>query len=361
MRRADVRSALVAVAVHGAGLALLVLVAPGDTQKPIEARAETPPAEIELDVRDVRESGDSPAVTRSPAMPADRPARTAPSGPATATTQSLETRTSAARGPETPPSPESPAPDLDLSQYFRRPTTLSADSIGLGPRNVFLGGLPGGPERPPAPNRSAPHEAPGVEQSIRDALSERDREIGLAASGPIVGVAEEISRASETPWNSRATFEVTTDASGAVAAVRLLNASEAWGAWERVAKDLHAALRGRTLHVPAGSTGLAVTLDVVSRLQLPSGHDPDMAVSVLGLPVKKAPATSKKPQRVEILKPEVTIRDVDPQPDLSPPVKLPLKHVVIGLQLLVLGIDPTDLTPRPLRVVHSRIVREHGL
>ncbi len=359
MRRADVRCALVALAVHCAGLALVVLVAPGGTRKPMDARAETPPAEIELDVRDGRESGDSPAVARSPA---DTPARNAP-GPATATTRSLnlETWASAARGPEAPPSPESPAPDLDLSQYFRRPTTLSADAIGLGPRNVFLEGLVGGPERHPAANPSAQNEAPGVEQSIRDALSERDREIGLAAGGPIVRVAEEISRASETPWNSRATFEVITDASGAVVALHLLNASEAWGAWERVAKDLHAALRGRTLHVPEGSTGLAVTLDVVSRLQLPSGHDPDMAVSVLGLPVKKAPSASRNPQRVDILKPELTVRDVDPPPDLGPPVKLPPKHVAIGLQLLVLGIDPTDLTPRPLRVVHARIVREHGL
>jgi hypothetical protein len=335
-------------------------VAPGGTQQRMDALTKKPP-EIELDVRDERDNGGSPAIASAPAMSAHPIARAAPSGPATATKQSLETGAAAARSPEMPPSPESPAADVDLSQYFRRPVTLSADAIGLGGRNVFLEGLPGSPERPPAANPSGLNEAPGVEQSIRDALSERDREVGLAAGGPIVGVAEEISRASETPWNSRATFEAITDASGAVTAVHLLNASEAWGAWERVAKDLHAALQRRTLHVPAGSAGLAVTLDVVSRLQLPSGHDPDMAVSVLGLPVKKAPSTSKNPQRVDILKPELTVRDVDPPPDLGPPVKLPLKHLVVGVQFFVLGIDPTDLTPRPLRVVHARIVREHEL
>jgi hypothetical protein len=327
-----------------------MLVAPEETRRPIDGSAETPPSQIELDLRDVPENADSPVPARSPATTAHAGARSTPSGSAAATAPGLETAT-----------PEPPAANLDLSQYFRRPPKLSADAIGLGPRNVFLDGLAGGAERHPASGQSIQNEAPGVDQSIRDALSDRDREVGLAAGGPIVGVAEEISRASETPWNSQATFEVVTDASGAVTAVHLLNASEAWGAWAQVAQDLNAALRGRTLRVPAGSSGLAVTLDVVSRLQLPSGHDPDIAVSVLGLPVKKAAATSKQPQRVDILKPEVAVRDVEPRPDSSPPVKLPLKQLVVGLQLLVLGIDPTDLTPRPLRVVHARVVRERGL
>jgi len=358
MRGADVRCALVAVAVHGTGLALLMLVAPGETRRPMDGRAETPPSEIELDLRDVPENGDLPAPTRSPAITAHTGARSTPWTSAAPTARGLEA--ASARGLEAA-TPESPAANLDLSQYLRRPPALSAAAVGLGPRNVFLDGLPGGAERPPVSGPSVPNEAPGIDQSIRDALSDRDREVGLAAGGPIVGVAEEISRASETPWNAQATFEVVADASGAVTAVHLLDASEAWGAWAQVAQDLNAALRGRTLRVPAGSSGLAVTLDVVSRLQLPSGHDPDMAVSVLGLPVKKAPATSKQPQRVDVLKPEVAVRDVEPRPDLGPPLKLPPKHLVVGLQLLVLGIDPTDLTPRPLRVVHARIVRERGL
>ena len=38
-------------------------------------------------------------------------------------------------------------------------------------------------------------------------------------------------------------------------------------------------------------------------------------------------------------------------------MKLPQYEVQV-VKLLGLDIDPTDLTPRPLRVVHARVVRE---
>jgi hypothetical protein len=172
---------------------------------------------------------------------------------------------------------------------------------------------------------------------------------------------EDVARASATPWNSQATFEVVADAGGEVTSVRLVNASEAWGDWERVAADLRGALRRLVLRVPAGAAGVEAMLEVTSRFQLPSGHDPMTEVSVLGVPLKKAPPTAKRPMHVDILKPQISVVDVAPSPDLSAPIKLPEKQLVIGVTILGLAVDPTDLTPRPLRVVHARVTREHLL
>ncbi|HXN30526.1 MAG TPA: hypothetical protein VN894_01645, partial [Polyangiaceae bacterium] len=89
--------------------------------------------------------------------------------------------------------------------------------------------------------------------------------------------------------------------------------------------------------------------------------DPVTEVSIFGVPVKKAPPTAKQPMRVDILKPQVSVVDVAPSPDLNAPIKLPEKQLVIGVTVLGLGVDLTDLTPRPLRVVHARVTSEHLL
>ncbi|MGA7120697.1 MAG: hypothetical protein WBY94_11395 [Polyangiaceae bacterium] len=238
---------------------------------------------------------------------------------------------------------------------------LSRESLGLDPRSVLLAGLERAGERAASAPVPEHNEAPGVGQSVRDALAEHDRALGLGAAGPIVAIAEEVARASSTPWNSNATIKVLVDATGAVAAVRLVRVSEAWGDWGRVASDLREALRRLTLRVPKGSSGVEATIEVTSRFQLPSGHDPVTEVSVLGVPLKRAPPTAKQPMRVELLKPQLSIADVAPPPDSNAPIKLPEKQLVIGITLLGLEIDPTDLAPRPLRVVHARVTAEHVL
>jgi hypothetical protein len=254
----------------------------------------------------------------------------------------------------------SPAAPAEAPLDVRAPLSLSADAIGLGGRNVFLGALPDGAG--PAPQKEGPpaNVAPGVQQSLRDALHERDHGIGLDIGGPVVAVAEELTRPSNTPLNSRAVFEVIADADGNVTSVSLVDVSQGRSEWEHIAASLGQALRTRKLHVPAGTGGVTMTLEVASRWQLPSGHDPETEVSVLGIPVKKAPRESKQPKKVEILKPELKIVEAPPQPETPTGVKLPQYQLHV-VDLFSLDIDPTDLTPRPLRVVHARIVRERVL
>jgi hypothetical protein len=173
-----------------------------------------------------------------------------------------------------------------------------------------------------------------------------------------VTAAEASVRESDVPLNAHAVLEARADAQGDVVSVRILGESAGRADWEDVARRVREALRSRKLRVPSGSGGVVVTLDVTSRWQLASGHDPDVEVAVAGQPVKPAAPESKNPVHVDVLKPEVKVEEVEPPPDLSPPVKLPPQHAEARIKILGVDFDVTDLTPRPSRVVHARIVRE---
>ncbi len=345
MRGLGLRWVVVALAMHGLVVALLLLLAPVRREHDLSTLPPRAPDSLDLEPSE-------PLAEPGPAIASAAAAR-------------LATTPAASRAPfrGAPPDAagESPAPSASGSAAFDRPLDLSAAALGLDGRNPFLAGLPGAPDKAPSAGSRERNEAPGMQQSVRDVLQEHDRQLGLGAGGPIVGLAEDVARASATPWNSRATFEVVADARGVVTAVRLVDASEAWGDWERVVADLRDALRRVVLRVPAGAAGVQATLEVMSRFQLPSGHDPVTEVNILGVPVKKAPPTAKQPMHVDILKPQISMVDVARSPDLNAPIKLPEKQLVIGVTILGLAVDPTDLTPRPLRVVHARVTREHVL
>jgi hypothetical protein len=244
----------------------------------------------------------------------------------------------------------SATPQADLSG-------LSNEALGLATRNVFLGRLPDAPSPSPSSGESSPDDvAPGVQQSVRDALRDRDHEIGLDVGGPVVAIAEQVTRPSSAPLNSRAVFEVVADGRGDVTSVRLVDASEGWREWEKVASALAGAMRGRPLRTPQG-TGMAITLEVTSRWQLPSGHDPDTQVSVFNVPVKRAPAEAKHAMHVDILKIDPKIVETPPQPGTSTSIQLPAYQLQLGT-IFGTDIDPTDIAPRPMRVVHARILKE---
>jgi hypothetical protein len=150
--------------------------------------------------------------------------------------------------------------------------SLANESLGMGGRNPFVGAVPdmGGP--PASPSGPAPEAnvAPGIQKSLHDALAARDHEAGLDNGGPLVAIAEEATRPSDTPENSRAVFEVSIDANGDVTGVRVVNASKGRQDWERVASRMGETLRTRRIP-PRGHGGIVVTLEIRSRFTLPSG------------------------------------------------------------------------------------------
>src|SRR6185437_2616285 len=117
------------------------------------------------------------------------------------------------------------------------------------------------PDRPDATLPSGDtNVAPGIQQSLRDALHDRDHALGLDSGGPIVAVLEGLARPSDTPVNSRAVFEVAADSEGHVTAVRLVDASEGFDRWDKLSAALRAALQSQHLRVPRGAAGVVVTL-----------------------------------------------------------------------------------------------------
>jgi len=284
----------------GALLAHLTAFACLAASRPLVTPLASAPAPMEVEVEE------APAPDRPPAAPVSGSVPTPVHVASTPTPTPTPTSTSTATSTPTATSP------LDLSP----PPPLSADQLGLGDRRLFLGQLPDHP----APSASLapegiPNVAPGAQQSMRDALRAHDHALGLDVGGPIVAVAEEVVRPSDTPVDSHAVFQITADASGNVTSVVLLDASEARGAWERVASSLAGALRSRRLTM-RGHPGAVITLDMTSRWVMPSGSKPR-------------------------------------KPFSSPHVGASGTGLTYSM-----AFDVTDIGARPLRSVHARILGE---
>jgi hypothetical protein len=256
---------------------------------------------------------------------------------------------------------------------------LSNDALGLGTRNALLAGMldagAGGAEL--ARREGGDNVAPGIEASLHDALRDGDVAAGYGAGGPLIGPAEDAARASDTPWNSSATFEVSADASGVITAVHLVDASQAWGPWEKVAARLLGAMRERKLRVPSRGKGVVVTLQVTSHSALPSGAparydgnvaDPSELRRIAKDLVPSRPASAPAPsattadraQHVDMLKPAPRVEDATPQADNAVNLRIP-KDRASGVDVLRIPFDMSDIGQRPARSVHARVLRERTL
>jgi hypothetical protein len=256
--------------------------------------------------------------------------------------------------------PEGSVPPSSPPEASSPLAALSADALGIGTHNRFIASLPESPSASGSDKPPVDNVAPGAQQALRDGLHAHDHDVGLDLGGPLVALAEKLTRPSTTPVNSSARFEVTADASGHVTAVTLLDASEGWGDWDKLVSALADALRTRALRVPAGTRGVAVTVEVTSREQLPSGFEPGIDVTVLNIPLKKAPPDQKRPRRVEVLKIEPKVEEVPPDPSLTSPAKLPQYRVQL-LKIFGFAFDPVDIGAPAQRVVHARVVAERTL
>jgi hypothetical protein len=311
-----------------------ILLEPSDEATPVETTIEAPPA------------GESDrALAR-----ADRVA-------------SVETSRLAPALPETAPTGAEPAPSSTPGSVQLEPSApqglagMSNDALGLGTRNVLMGsfldgGAPRGGEQ--RGGDESTNVAPGIEASLRDALHDHDVALGYGSGGPLIGPAEELTRASETPWNSTATFEVSADANGQITAVRLVDVTEGWGPWQRVAGNLLGALHDRKLRIPARGKGMIVTLQVASKRALPSGASLHYEARVGPRPSPKPGDAPPSAQQVEVLKGASKTEDTNSKDDNA--VSAPSV-----IDLVTTPFDLSDLGARPMRSVHARVLREKAL
>jgi hypothetical protein len=100
--------------------------------------------------------------------------------------------------------------------------------------------------------------------------------------------------------------------------------------------------------LPTAAKGAQMRIEIVSAWKLPSGHDPGVDVSVLGLPVSKG--EGKQSTKVELLNPIPKLQAVELAPGVN--VSVPTVNVTV---IAVAG-DPADIGARPRRVVHARLL-----
>jgi hypothetical protein len=185
--------------------------------------------------------------------------------------------------------------------------------------------------------RDAPASAPGADAmaSVQRGVDLRDREVGLGAGGPLVGVTRDAVRDGLTASVGHALLEFRTDGTGLVIGVRVLESNAERRAWDDVAAHLAESASKKRLRVPPGAKGVAVTVRVESAMKTASAHDAgETSVSVFGIPVKKSRAAH--------------------------PV-----HVDVSIPIVSMGLDPTDAlldaTTRPVRVVSVWVEDERRL
>jgi len=148
---------------------------------------------------------------------------------------------------------------------------------------------------------------------------------------------------------------VTIGADGEVTSIAVGDGGDVPSIGARLAKDALALVRGKRAHVPAGAKGVALRIELTSRVQLPSGHAPSTSVSVLGLPAKKG--HGKDPVAVTILDPLPKLTDVPL--DREGKIKVPIP--MVNLTIFGTNADPTDLSMAVRRVIGAKVLSERLL
>jgi hypothetical protein len=228
--------------------------------------------------------------------------------------------------------------------------TWSLNQLGIGDQNPFLG------DRPKQGEAGSPESR--LNESLRAEIADADVAKGITRGGPVIAALRLATFEVATPNNGTAAFLATTDATGLVVTLEPTDVSSHYSAWQKVAERALVQLKSKRLRVPQGSNGLSVRLEVASRVQLPSGRDPGLGVSALGIPLKNG--DGKRSTRIDILKPGIDLKTVEvPSASGGDPQKLPT--LKLGANLFGLDGDPVDIAAKAQRIVRVRIVNERPL
>lgn len=251
-------------------VALLALTPKNPTGRPV-AEVESPPEPELIDVIELPEL--EPAPPSSGKEPVGSVARSAKAPPDMA---GPNTGPSGTEGGAAQSSVEVPAP-AGSGVTFGTPS-LGLNASGAG--NPFL--RPGSVEAPhddgrPTREWTIQDGKQRVEQSLRDAVAERDTSIGLGPEGPALKALSEATRETATPVRSKAVFVITANAEGVVMDVRLgsTGSDVRWGEVRSLAAQK---LRDKRLAM-RGAKAVELRIEVVSDVTLPSGSPPGTVVS----------------------------------------------------------------------------------
>lgn len=221
---------------------------------------------------------------------------------------------------------------------------LSLRELGVGvEHNPFLGP----PAKAPSQRRALSQR---LNHSLRSGLAQNDQKRGLGPEGPAVAAVKRIVLDSATTPNTSALLRLRTDPDGHTVHVEVLEASSESAGWSRIAAELRRALSGKKLRVPPGTGGVSMVLRVASRVQLPSGADPGLAVDLFGQNIKQG--EGDKSTKLEILTPKIVVQEAEVP--YSGGSKLPM--VSGSLAIVALNGDISDLGRTAQRVVSAYLV-----
>jgi hypothetical protein len=331
------RSWLIAGTVHAAALFAL-------SRVPIRVVVPPPAPEIEVPIEMTAELSPAQGSTAAPEpAPATAPGAAGPAPPRIARI----TRVPSERPAVTPPSPDDPNEAASPA-----PATVGDGVVTLPGRPTELG-LGAAGQNPFLPKSEAEvtlaETKRSVDRAMKDPAREREMSLGLGPEGPVLTALAEATSRSTAPVRGKAVFVATADENG-VYQIELRDADGSRAGWDDARTIALAALKGRKLRLPPGSTRAVMRIEVKSDWKLPSGHDPNPEISLFHIPLKKG--ETKESAKVSILDPIPKVRMQDVWIDKNTRIAVPS----VQLDLFHTNMDPTDIGAKPRRVVHSHLM-----
>jgi hypothetical protein len=199
------------------------------------------------------------------------------------------------------------------------------------------------------PSLEAPTGGASTSGGLVEGLDAADAAGGMGRGGPAISALETAARGSDAHFEGVATFDVAVETNGHVS-VTVLEASNAFSDWAKVADATRAALAPARFRIPPGARGWHVVARVEAKELFPSGSDP----KTLGV---KAEAN---PGRIVETKDHVDIQ--------LPYARLAATGKVCGVSLTLGGVPSIsggcsleNMRANPIRVVRGRIVSEGRL
>jgi hypothetical protein len=114
--------------------------------------------------------------------------------------------------------------------------------------------------------------ADNVNHAIMDPIRAHEARNGTLADGPIVNELENTTRhLAGSPFEGHAIVAFRVDELGLVVSATIEDVSGDRRDWEEVAKATFNALAQKRIHLPAGARGLAMRVEIMSSVVLPSG------------------------------------------------------------------------------------------
>ena len=123
----------------------------------------------------------------------------------------------------------------------------------------------------PAPDE-ATVVADNMKHAIMDPIHAHEQQNGTLADGPVsVALEESTRRLAGSPFEGRAVFSVRIDELGLVVSAQVVESSSDRHAWDEVAAHAFNALAQKRIHIPPGSKGISMQVEITSKVVLPSG------------------------------------------------------------------------------------------